>query len=278
MHDRSEEVIALLDAGSREEDDTPEKASHARSQSQTIISSLLHGTTGILVLFIVLDLIAFLYVFRSVLALSGPSTDEFEFRNPYIGLDELYASGRVNASRYDPIVNVPRVAAQVSSTEPNKVGVEDEHRYLSNFGTMTPLDRHLQVSSTIHTILQFRTMDYGMESCALALRLPSPEDSESLQLAEGARDVHLDVCALDVSRQLKPRSLSWATRPRCQTHVGTLVAGPGEEVRFPEFPCSWGSLHTYEISCSADSPDCLVDVWATRNGTWGIFMYQYQTV
>jgi len=142
-----------------------------------------------------------------------------------------------------------------------------------------PFDIAFQINiSQIHTILQFRIMDYGMERCALALRLPAPEDNQDWTLGDDDGNAHLEVCALNVSQPLNPRALSWANRPRCRDHVGTLVAGSDGEARFPHFPCSWGSLHTYEISCASDAPDCALDVWANRNGTWGVFMYQFQTI
>lgn len=121
----------------------------------------------------------------------------------------------------------------------------------------------------VHTILQFRAMDYGMERCALALRLPSDRDKQDW--APGNGPVSVDVCALGVDRPLDPRALSWASRPSCREPFGTLTAGPGEETRLPAFPCSWGTLYTYEVACASESPDCQLDVWANRNGTWGKF-------
>ncbi|TFY61698.1 hypothetical protein EVJ58_g4354 [Rhodofomes roseus] len=224
-----------------------------------------------LALFILADLLAYLYVFRAVVNDIRDSEAQLEFRSPYRGLDDLYGSGEANSSRHDPIENVPRVAAVVTNEDPEKVYPLDEHRRLSAYGTVTPLDRHLRVSGTMHTVLQFRVMDYGMERCALALRLPFIESNTS-------KPVDLDICALDVSRQLNLRTLSWSTRPPCKNLVGTLRGGAGEEVRLPEFSCKWGELYTYEVSCAAESPACDVDVWADRNGTWGVFMYQFQTV
>lgn len=124
----------------------PRPASQAPPKST---STLLWWTAALLSVFIVADLVAYLYIFRSVLGMAETAVSELEFRNPYVGLAELYSEGGLNASRYDPIVNIPRVAAQVSSAEPDKVFPEAEHRYLSNFGTMSPNDRHLQVSSSV---------------------------------------------------------------------------------------------------------------------------------
>lgn len=115
-----------------------------------------------------------------------------------------------------------------------------------------------------HTILQFRVMDYGMERCALALRLPSGEEGSS-------KSADIELSVLDVSRPLDPSSISWSSRPPRRNVVGTLRASADEEVRLPEFPCKWGSLYAFEASCAPDSPACDVDVWADRNGTWGTY-------
>ncbi|KAF9809791.1 hypothetical protein IEO21_07266 [Rhodonia placenta] len=257
-----EESIALLNEDEAHEE-LEKRASAKISAPQSKWSS---WVSRVVCLLILVDLAVYLYIFRSLLVLSDDVLNDLEFRNPYIGLNELYASGRVNASRYEPIVNEPRIATQISSVEPDKVFPEDEHRWLSTAGTMSPLDRHLHVSSNVHTILQFRAMDYGMERCALALRLPSDRDKQDW--APGNGPVSVDVCALGVDRPLDPRALSWASRPSCREPFGTLTAGPGEETRLPAFPCSWGTLYTYEVACASESPDCQLDVWANRNGTW----------
>ncbi|KZT63694.1 hypothetical protein DAEQUDRAFT_733523 [Daedalea quercina L-15889] len=269
MTDHTEESIALLDEGER----TPSEAVR-KVQRRTSVHpkpSLTPCITVALLLFVVVDLLAYLYIFRSILG-DMSAEPELEFRKPYRGLDDLYDSGETNSSKHAPIENVPRVATIVNSEEPDKVYPLDEHRWLSAYGTVTPLDRHLRVSNTIHTILQFRVMDYGMEQCALALRLPAGEDNNVVKSAA------IELCALDVSHQLDPRMLSWSTRPPCRGSVDTLRADFGEETRLPEFSCKWGSLYTYEISCASGSPACDVDVWADRNGTWGVFMYQFQTI
>ncbi|KAH9838985.1 uncharacterized protein C8Q71DRAFT_703475, partial [Rhodofomes roseus] len=260
MADHAEESIALLYEGERSsQEDLKQAQPRLPTRSTPTLSQWISAT---LALFILADLLAYLYVFRAVVNDIRDSEAQLEFRSPYRGLDDLYGSGEANSSRHDPIENVPRVAAVVTNEDPEKVYPLDEHRRLSAYGTVTPLDRHLRVSGTMHTVLQFRVMDYGMERCALALRLPFIESNTS-------KPVDLDICALDVSRQLNPRTLSWSTRPPCKNLVGTLRGGAGEEVRLPEFSCKWGELYTYEVSCAAESPACDVDVWADRNGTWG---------
>ncbi|CCL98203.1 uncharacterized protein FIBRA_00197 [Fibroporia radiculosa] len=244
-------------------------------------SAFLKWATIFLCMIILIDLAVYLHVFRIILGLVDGSIAELEaeYRNPYVGLAELYASGRVNALHYGPITNVPRVAQQVSRSEPRKVFQEAVHRrWLGQFGTVSPNDRRLHVSNDLHTILQFRTMDYGMERCQLALRIPSSMDQQDFTLNDSSGRARLDVCILDATAPLNPRTVSWANRPQCSGTARTLVAGPGEEARLAEFPCPWGSLHTYEVSCAGDASQCEIDVWANRNGTWGIFMYQHQSI
>ncbi|KAF8487759.1 hypothetical protein JB92DRAFT_2758829, partial [Gautieria morchelliformis] len=217
-----------------------------------------------------LDIVVYVYVARLLLSIPGQSyAGEIQMRNQYVGLDELYTSQPplVNTSRYGPIMNMPRLSVQVSSAQPNKVTLEDQHRHLTNIGTLSPPDRHLQVSHNTHTVLQFRTMDFGMERCALVLRLPIVGESD----ASSANTTTLDICTLDAPRLLDPRVLSWETRPRCQKHMGTLVGRPGREVQLPDFPCPWGSLHTYEVACASDAPECNIDVWSNQHEPWGTF-------
>ena len=232
-----------------------------------------------------LDIVVYMYVARLLLSISNQSyAGEIQVRNQYVGLNELYTSQppSVNTSQYGPIRNMPRLSVQVSSTQPNKVTPDDQHRHLTNIGSLSPPDRHLKVSHNVrkcsdpprqnfsylsqtHTVLQFRTMDFGMERCALALRLPIVGDSD----VSSSNTTILDICKLDAPRLLAPRALSWATRPGCQKDVGTLVGRPGEEVQLPDFPCPWGSLHTYEVECASDAPECNIDVWSNQNEPWG---------
>ncbi|EPS99777.1 hypothetical protein FOMPIDRAFT_1123840, partial [Fomitopsis schrenkii] len=198
---------------------------------------------------------------------------DFEFRSPYVGLDDLYnRTGLISASAYAPIVSMPRIVTQVSSIERNKVFPEDEHRYLHKLGTLTPPDRHVLVNNTIHTIVQFRAMDYGMERCALAVRLPSAPSQEwghnqSAVVAYGT----ITLCELDVppNRMLDTQTLSWANRPACQKSLGTSSVTLGEETSLHEFPCAWGTVPAFELSCAPETPDCSLDAWGGSNGQWG---------
>ncbi|KAF9562252.1 hypothetical protein CPC08DRAFT_687886 [Agrocybe pediades] len=232
------------------------------------------------ILFLI-DMIAFILVIRMLLdANTIGSEDTLEFRNPYIGLDELYTSGKVKSSTYSRLVNEPRFATQISSADPDRVFPVDLHRWLTDFGFVSPSDRRLKVSTTVSTIAQFHVLDYGMERCALAVRLPKRGDilphPYSLPVSHDA--VALDICELSVSRPLEEQALSFAARPPCLRKLATLQARVGEEVETPRFDCKSGSFLAYQISCVGSEESCDIDVWSNQNATWGFYINQYQTL
>jgi len=61
----------------------------------------------------------------------------------------------------------------------------------------------LWVDATTHTILQFRTIDFGMEKCSLAIRIPYSdgelEGGARFSLSEGSK---LDIYALDEPKSI----------------------------------------------------------------------------
>ncbi|TFK42238.1 hypothetical protein BDQ12DRAFT_645786 [Crucibulum laeve] len=232
-------------------------------------------------LFIAVDIAAYVYVARTIADFSITSTtDVMEFRDPYIGLDELYSLGKVKPSQYQHFINAPRLSVQISRSEPEKVFPDDVHRWPSDFGQLSPPDRHLLVTPSVHTIAQFSVLDYGMEKCALAMRLPARDEvllqKYSVEDANGI--VRLNVCQLEGSRPLDVRTLSWTNRPRCVQSMGIVEARMGEEVEAEPFDCRSGSFLAFEISCADENNACGVDVWSNHNDTWGVFINQYQTL
>lgn len=235
-----------------------------------------------LMMFFVVDICVFISVARLLLEArySAEDPQSMEFRNPYIGLDELYSYHKVKPSRYNTLINEPRFSAQISPAEPSRVFPIDAHRWMSDFGVLSPPDRHLQVTRDIHTIVQFNVLDYGMEKCALTLRLPERGAvmPHPYSLPETGDVVSLDICELDVKRPLKEHELSWSTRPACIRNLGTLEAKIGGQVEMKAVECKSGSFIGYQFSCTERSPECNVDVWTNHNQTWGVFINQYQTV
>lgn len=108
-------------------------------------------------------------------------------------------------------------------------------------------------------------MDFGMEHCVLSLRLPPSNLNPSTILSNGS----IELCELDTDRMLDMRTLSWVNRPNCRRNLGTFVPVPDGEVVLHEFPCAWGTIPTFEVSCSAGTPNCMLDVWGSVGKAWG---------
>lgn len=110
-----------------------------------------------LMLFFVVDIFVFISVARLLLEArySAEEPESMEFRNPYIGLDELYSYHKTKPSRYNTLINKPRLSAQISSAEPSRVFPIDAHRWLSDFGVLSPPDRHLQVTSNVRDLSHY---------------------------------------------------------------------------------------------------------------------------
>ncbi|KAI0824447.1 hypothetical protein BC628DRAFT_1411041 [Trametes gibbosa] len=213
-------------------------------------------------------------------AYADVGTVDLEFASPYHGLAELYSSGTVSPPQLDPILNVPRVVAQVFTDRPNELAPVGEHDVFTKaFGTLSPHEKHLHVAIDTHTIAQFRTVDFGMEDCALVIRLPGNNDRiESTEPFRLNANSSFDVFRLDAPKALDVRTLSYVTRPRVREKVATVTPRAGEETQLTRFPCAWSTLHTFEIACAGEDEACLVDVWSSQNTTWGLYMYQHQTI
>ncbi|KAF8167191.1 hypothetical protein B0H34DRAFT_4305 [Crassisporium funariophilum] len=272
------ESFSLLDNGDYDDSKGDQRRLADQPKPSTTSKAFMVG----LVLFFIIDIVAFAAMARLLLKASSSvqNMSKMEFRDSYIGLNELYTYKKVRPSTYDTLINEPRLATQVSPADPNRVFPLDLHRWLSDFGLLTPPDRNLKVSKGLHTIAQFHVLDYGMERCALTVRLPSRGDSlpHPYILPNSGDSVRLNICQLDAPRPLDERTISWSTRPSCVRQLGILDAKIGGEVEMESFPCKSGSFLAYDVSCAEDSPECAVDVWSNHNATWGFFMKQYQTV
>jgi hypothetical protein len=283
-------------------------------------STAARWVTLLLCAFVLLDAIIFGYIAKLLLS-NDDIPEELEIRNSYYGLDELYDPrwNLANSSRHGPIVNLPRLAGSVDRSDPHKPSPMEEHLQLTPYGLMAPPDYHMQLSENVrifpyridrsiadsvrhrqlNMIYQFRVIDWGMELCQLALRLPVLGDNTLLDpyVFRGDNDqVLVDVCELDAPTAIDLPRLSWSTKPSCQQHVGTFAARPGSEVTLSQFPCKLATTRSFELSCASQNKECFVDVWASQNQTWGkrntllmipvvanlmligLFMYQHQTV
>lgn len=250
-----------------------------REQRKTSSWRVSGWTIALCSLFVLVDIAIYLRI-RHILPGMDLQPTELPIQNPYIGLDELYSLTDVKPSKFDPLINVPILATQISRAEPDKAFPVDTHQWLSDYGTLSPPDRNLHVTDTLHTIVQFHILDWGMEQCALTVRLPARDATlpHEYELKDTRGTIRLDICELDAARPLNPLNLTWKKHPKCVKHVGTIDARVGEEVQLEPFSCQTGTFRAFEVSCSPDMPNCGVNVWSNHDDTWGLYLTQYQTV
>jgi len=195
------------------------------------------------------------------------------------------------------VITFPTLLQQVDRKSPGKVFPEDPRRYRSSFGTLSPEDRPLYVSSSVSTIAQFRVRDYRMERCRLKLNLPEEMILSSSPVPplvrqrdwvrfSGSMNVRVSILesktkGIDDDNSgvvgglswIDPRTLNFRTRQRkFKSHeFETLIVRGGEEVSSEGFDCPDGSILSFELSCE----DCLLDVWQDKEmPPMGLFLEQ----
>jgi len=209
------------------------------------------------------------------------TTDTMEFRSPYVNLDFLYRNTSLRSSQHGPIVNHAHSIGLVSATEPQKVFRQNDTGWINpNYGFIPLENRRILVTSEISTVVQFRILDFGMESCSLAITIPRSNKDFGPMITSSSqnRTVNLDIWALPTKRKLDLRTLSWTTRPQPRVYIGALAVtyDDSHTDQTPRFACQSGSYQTFEIGCS--SADCHMDIWSTGKAASGLYIYQYQTV
>ena len=219
---------------------------------------------------------------RSVWYPTDPA--KLEAPSTYINFDLLYNNGTKTNSKFPPIQGLPRALAQVSSAEPDKVFPQWPVSYLAAWGTVPYNDRRLlvepEVSETLRisaliwhpvlkpqtqmsTFVQFRVLDYGMENCSLALRIPE-FGSEAMEIARVGSTI--DVWSLAVDGKVDLQTLSYRTLPRRIDKVGSFTPRYNTTEQLPSFSCESGTYHAFLLTCpqGARKEDCCVDVTSTK--------------
>ncbi|KAJ7493671.1 hypothetical protein FB451DRAFT_1215106 [Mycena latifolia] len=192
--------------------------------------------------------------FNSGLYAAPPSPTKLIYPNPYIGLEKAVLT---DAAPPAPIVNFPMLLAQVNSSDPTAVYLQQPHSPTA-FGMIYPEEREFMVDKEISTIAQFRALDFGMERCVATLAIPSPDEVKNLpskSISSSNEPCPLEVWTLDAPEDISPRTLSWAALPRRIERLTTLVVHPGRNLLdSPPFPCPARTLHAFELSYS--TPAC----------------------
>ncbi|KAM5531428.1 hypothetical protein V8D89_014885, partial [Ganoderma adspersum] len=246
-----------------------------RRSSNHSISSLLQWGLLALAGLVLIDLVAIAFVCRmldTVFKDRGTPAG-LEFADPYIGLKELYESGQVASSTIEPIINRPRLSAQVYVNEPDRPAPRGERdHWIDGWGTLSPHERRLHVTTEVHTIAQFRAIDFGMEDCHLVLTIPGSTDLEAGASFNMHPQSHLEIFRLTTDDPIDPAALTYRKRPRGAEKIATVHAhatSGGGDIAVYRFQCPQASLHTFEVACAEGFPECLVDALSSQNTTLG---------
>ncbi|KAH9914384.1 uncharacterized protein BXZ73DRAFT_81682 [Epithele typhae] len=291
---RKEDSTSTLDLDERQ------KSVHTSARPA---SPVLRWAVVAVLLVALTDLIGIAYIAHAFRSVFQPTdyTSKLEFADPYVGLKELYSSGRIKSTPIDPILVRPRMSAQVFVDEPDRLAPRGERDYWSEqYGRLSPHERRLYVTPTVrpvpdelvlslmlkraektHTIVQLRAIDFGMEECELVITLPAPSEA----LERGAffnmtAASRLDVFRLrmDGSRGVDVKKLSYRSKPPVVEQVAVaLEVTPGGNTAVHRFACPTASLHVFEFAC-AKGTECMLDTWSSQNTTFGVNMYQHQTI
>ncbi|KIJ54694.1 hypothetical protein M422DRAFT_133624, partial [Sphaerobolus stellatus SS14] len=175
--------------------------------------------------------------------------------NAYIGLATIEEGYR--PVQLPPIYNYPRFVGQVTPQNPTYVFHESVVKEMTVAGLIYPQDRRIFVNDTVHSIAQFRVADWGMEKCSLSMVIPEYTDSPNTDITIIPSPTSFQIWRLNVDSELNTAKLSWKTRPPRRHFVGELTVGKNITAYLPEFPCTSGSLVSFELNCDS----CLVDFW-----------------
>ncbi|PBK84092.1 hypothetical protein ARMGADRAFT_1088803 [Armillaria gallica] len=202
------------------------------------------------------------------------SPDDLPLRNAYTNLDKLYQDHPSSFTLKTSVYNPPLLVGQVSRYEPDRVFPQPVEVYVEkNAGYSRLVYQHYLLSDQLTTIVQFRTRDYGLENCTFTFKIPTPDSSKSLAIADGENNFTLiEISMIPVDRRLRTKMLSWRTVPSARMHVGSLniSSGPTVEEGFP-FYCPSGTYLTFELSC-VHYP-CHLDLSGERTPEFGSLNY-----
>ncbi|VDC03527.1 unnamed protein product [Peniophora sp. CBMAI 1063] len=200
---------------------------------------------------------------------------QLQFASTYMGLDRALLHSTASSSLPD-IVNFPLAFGVVDSASPNKVSIETSHR-VTSFGTHFPEDRIVSLSVTATTFVQFWAGDFGMERCTLELALRAPDASDgALQLSD--LPLRVEVYTLQEPRVMGLHDLSYNARPR---RAGIFTTWDVRDLNMthesPEFACSSGTIHTFELACGGQDCSLRLTQSPTRKD-FGVWLIQHSSL
>ncbi len=230
----------------------------------------------------VLSVILFVSGLSATVHNSPPQVDELLLRpNPYVYLDKIL---RNTTMTFPPIINFPQVVLQIDNADGSRTMREDERGRATTFGTVYPDDRRilisdnvssrtfmepepsLTVSTKVSTIVQFRNLDYAMESCILNFSVPVETAGFHPDVSLAPSSI-IDVWTLadsgELAQDIRGRDIL-ARAPARRTLLATLPFPASGSQQSKAFHCPSGAFTALELVCSHTAPACRVDFWQDR--------------
>ncbi|CAL1697622.1 unnamed protein product [Somion occarium] len=252
---RPKYIYDRLSNGSDDSQDSPtdDKAQNDKlSREKSPESSMVFYLT----LFCVLCTLANLIILRVEEYRTLHPADLSNLRRPtqFVGLDRVK---RPFPPEDRSIVNFPFIVGLVDQSRPHSIVLNTRQDLKTDRDIRPPEARQIQIS----TVVQFRTLDWGMESCVLTLRLPSDESfvrsNSSLSLGNGLNDVDIyrlvsNPGSSSLDTVISQHKLTYQNRPALGEKVGTVTADYGTEWTH-QFPCAIDSLHAFALVAADDS-------------------------
>ncbi|RDB30233.1 hypothetical protein Hypma_007152 [Hypsizygus marmoreus] len=201
--------------------------------------------------------------------------DIHRLRRPsqYIGFDDIRRPSPPIARNF---TTFPFTVAQIDAAEPQKVFDPDLKRYMALSGTVYPDEKRVVVANKITTVIQFRAIDYGMETCDIHINLlPASEPSVHF---EG-----VSIYRLESAAPLDLRILSHRTSPKRVGKLADIHAMAGQATHWHHrLSCSLEEVLTFELACPSDVPigmTCNLEWWQGKEeSSPGVYIVQHATV
>lgn len=122
------------------------------------------------------------------------------------------------------------------------------------------------------TVIQFRSLDFGFERCALEAMLPTRTKTldPGVIVQSGSND-SIEIWELNSVGEISlyaPNSWKFAP-PRRRVFEQSFFKN-NETWTSQEFDCPSGSFFTFEVACSQKTPKCHVEFWQDRESPNGM--------
>ncbi|KZT01740.1 uncharacterized protein LAESUDRAFT_663344 [Laetiporus sulphureus 93-53] len=121
----------------------------------------------------------------------------------FIGLDRIASPSPPTPFHFN---NFPIIITSIDDAHGNRVFDNDSGRYLGHSGGISSGQQRILVS----TIIKFRAIDRGMETCELNIDLPSQQPNST---SYSGHSVSVSLYRIDASFPIDAKTLSYDTRP-----------------------------------------------------------------